>query len=152
VLSTNANVPPVAQTTVSADLLQAFQIIAELGCNVLSKDLAVLSCLEIFLTIQEPNRDFELTGILDNSDQLFDFIRSQFTSTGVHIDFGFLANQIRESATNTRDFGEGKDDITLSFNIGIQNTQNVLELGTLSKRRRPVTKELEGERSKGCVS
>jgi len=142
VLSADANVPPVAQTAVGADLLKAFQIISQFGGNVLRKDLAVLARLEIFLTIQEPYGNFELTGILNDGHELFNFIGGEFTGPGVQVDFGFLANQVRKAATDSGDFREGKDDIALSFNVGIENTQNVLKFRSLHERRRPAVKEV----------
>lgn len=138
VLSADANVPPVAQTAVGADLLEAFQIVAQLGGNVLRKDLAVLSRLEIFLTVQEPKRDLELPRVLNDGHQLFDFVRRQFAGAGVDVDFGLLADQIRKSAADTGNFSQSKDHIALSFDVRIQDTQNVLKFWALNQRGRPV--------------
>ena len=136
-LSAHANVPPVTQTAVRANLLEAFEIVTQLGGNVLRKDLAVFASSEIFLTIQKPNRDLELTRILDDGHQLFNLIRGQFAGPDCDVNFGLLANQICKTTTNTGNFGQSKDDIALSFNVGIENTQNVLKLGALYEGRRP---------------
>ena len=91
-LSTDADAPPVTETTMGPDLLKTFDIITKLGINVLSKDLRVLSSLEILLPVQEPEGDFELARVLDDGNQLFDLISSKFTTSLVHIDFRLLAN------------------------------------------------------------
>jgi hypothetical protein len=143
VLSTHSDVPPVTKTTMSADLLHALDIITVLGSNVLCENLRVLSSLEILLPIQEPERNLELTRVLNDGNNLFDFISSQFSSTLVDIDFGLFADQVRETTSDTGDLGQSEDNVTLSFNVGIENTQNVLEFRSLHQRGRPV---VESER------
>lgn len=92
VLSTDADSPPVTETTVSADLLETFDIVTELGVNVLGKDLRVLSRLEILLPIQEPKWDLELTGVLDDGNKLLDLISGELSSSLIDINFGLFAN------------------------------------------------------------
>ncbi|KAL7463876.1 hypothetical protein ACHAXS_004226 [Conticribra weissflogii] len=82
----------------------------------------------------EPKRDFELTRILDNCYELFDLISCQLSSTFVDIDFGFLADQVCKTTSKTLDFCEAKDDVPLALNVGVENTQDVLKLGTLHQR------------------
>jgi hypothetical protein len=94
VLSTDSNIPPVTKTPMGSDLLESLNIITELGGNVLRKDLTVLSRLEILLTIQKPKWDFELTGVLDDGHDLFNFVCGKLTGTLINIDFGLFANQI----------------------------------------------------------
>jgi hypothetical protein len=138
VLSTDSDSPPVTKTTVSTDLLETLDIITKLSINVLGKDLRVLSGLEILLPIEEPKRDLELTGVLDNSDKLFDLISGKFSSSLVDINFGLFANQVSESASKTLNFSHSKDNITLSLNVCIENTKNVLKFSSLHQRSRPV--------------
>ena len=137
-LSAHANVPPVTQTAVRANLLEAFEIVTQLGGNVLRKDLTVFASSEILLTIQKPNGDLELPRILDDSHQLFNLIGGQFAGTGIDVNFGLLANQICKTTTDTGNFCQSKDDIALSFNVRVENTQNVLKLRALHEGGRPV--------------
>ena len=137
VLSTDSNSPPVTQTTVSTDLLETFNIVTKLSINVLGEDLSILSGLEILLPIQEPERNLKLTRVLDDGDKLLDLIGSEFTGSLINIDFGLFADQISESAPKTLDFGKTKDYITLSLNVRVQNTQNVLKFSSLHQRARP---------------
>ena len=131
VLSTNSDSPPVPQTAVSTDLLHSFNIVTQLGGNALCKDLGVLSSLPVLLSVQEPKRNLELTGILNNSDQLLNLIGTQFTGALVDIDLGLLTDEVSESATKTLDFCKSKDHIALSLNVGVQNTKNVLKFSSL---------------------
>jgi hypothetical protein len=138
VLSTDSNSPPVTQTTVSPNLLKTLNIITKLSIDVLGKDLGVLSCLEILLSVQKPKGDLELTRILNDGHDLFDLISSEFSTSLVDIDFRLLANQVSKSTSKTLDFRQAKDDITLSLYVRIENTQNVLKFRSLHQRGRPV--------------
>lgn len=131
VLSTHPHTPPVTKTTVSTDLLKSFNVITKLGIKVLRKDLRVLSGLEVFLPVQEPQRDFELLRVLNDGHKLFNFIGSEFTGTLVDVYFGLFADKIGETASQTLDLRHGENYISLSLNVGVENTQNVLELGSL---------------------
>ena len=130
-LSTNTDSPPVPKTTVSTDLLHPLNIITQLSIEVLGENLGVLSGLEILLSIEEPERDLELTGVLDDCNDLFDFIRGELSSALVYVDLGLLADKVGETASKTLDFGKSEDNVTLSLNVSIQNTEDVLELGSL---------------------
>jgi hypothetical protein len=135
VLSTNTDSPPVPKTTVSTDLLHPLNIITELSIEVLSKDLGVLSGLEILLSVQEPKRDLELTGVLDDGNNLFDFISGELSCALVDVNLSLLTDEVGETTSETLNFGKSEDNVTLSLNVSIQNTEDVLELGSLHNRR-----------------
>jgi len=54
VLTADTKAPVVTETTVSADLLQALKVIAELGVDTVGKDLRVLAIDDIALSVEEP--------------------------------------------------------------------------------------------------
>lgn len=54
VLTADAEAPVVTETTVSADLLEALQVLTELGVDTVGKDLGVLAVNDIALTVEEP--------------------------------------------------------------------------------------------------
>jgi hypothetical protein len=58
----------VTKTTVSADLLQAFQVITKLGVDTVGEDLAVFAIDDIALTIEEPGWDLVLSWVLNNGN------------------------------------------------------------------------------------
>jgi hypothetical protein len=56
----------VSQTSVGTNLLQPLQIFAQLRVDTIGKNLRVLSINNVLLSVQEPGRDLELSGVLDN--------------------------------------------------------------------------------------
>lgn len=69
------------KTTMSANLLQAFQIITKLGVDTVGEDLRVLTIDDIALTIEKPGGNLVLGGVLDDGDDSLEFFRGEFTST-----------------------------------------------------------------------
>ena len=53
-LATYAQAPVMAETTVGTDLLQALQVITELGVNTVGENLRVLAVDNVVLTVEEP--------------------------------------------------------------------------------------------------
>ncbi|KAH9086753.1 hypothetical protein Ae201684P_000174 [Aphanomyces euteiches] len=134
VLTTHTETPPVAQTTMDADLLQAFQIVTQLGVQDVGNGLRALAGLEVLLSVEEPSGDLELGWVLDDRDQTFDFIVGQFTSTLGDVHFGLLADHDGEAATNTLDGGQSDPSLAAAVNVRIQNTKNMLEIGSHNER------------------
>mmetsp|Transcript_22592 Transcript_22592/g.48913 ORF Transcript_22592/g.48913 Transcript_22592/m.48913 type:complete len:171 (+) Transcript_22592:132-644(+) len=134
VLSTHADTPPVTKTAVGTDLLHPLNIITKLSIKVLRKHLGILARLEILLPVEEPKWDFELTGVLDNGNELFNLIGSQLSGTFVDIDFGLLADKISKTTSKTLNFSEAEDNVSLALNVSIEDTQDVLELASLHHR------------------
>lgn len=54
----------------------------------------------------------------------------------VEIDIGLLADQVGVAATDTLDLGQGVHDLLLTLNIGVKETQNVLEVRLLAGHER----------------
>jgi hypothetical protein len=46
----------------------------------------------------------------------------------VEVDVGLLADDVGVAATDTLDLGQGVHDLALSINVGVEETQDVLEL------------------------
>lgn len=115
----------------STNLLHPLNIITKLSIKVLSKDLSVLSSLEILLPVEEPKWDLELTRVLNNGHDLFDFIGSELSCALVHVDFGLFADKVGETASETLDFGKSEYNVTLSLHVCVEDTEDVLKLGSL---------------------
>ena len=81
VLTTSTELPVVTKTTVGTDLLQALEIITQLGFNVVRQDLRILASCEVLLPIQEPCWNLEFLRRLKNVDNTLQLIRVQLTST-----------------------------------------------------------------------
>jgi hypothetical protein len=136
VLTTDTETPVVSKTTVSADLLEALEILTELGVDTVSKDVGVLAIDDIALSVDEPCRDLVLGGVLEDGDDSLELFGGELTSALVQIDIGLLADQVRVSATDTLDLGQGVHNLLLSVNIGVEKTENELEVRLLSRDER----------------
>lgn len=81
VLAADAEAPVVTETTVGADLLQALEILTELGVDAVGQDLVVLAVDNVALPVEEPGGDLVLGGVLDDGDDALELFRSELTST-----------------------------------------------------------------------
>lgn len=81
VLAADAEAPVVTETTVGADLLQALEIITELGVQGVGDDLVVLAVDDVALSVEEPGRDLVLGGVLEDGDQALELFGGELTST-----------------------------------------------------------------------
>ena len=54
----------------------------------------------------------------------------------VEIDIGLLADQVGVAATDTLDLGQGVHDLLLAVNIGVEQTQDELEVRLLAGHER----------------
>jgi len=63
------------QTPMTPNLLQPLQIIPHLLIDLVRQDVRVLPVDQIFLSVQEPGWDLELSGVLHDGDDTFEFIR-----------------------------------------------------------------------------
>lgn len=147
-LTTDAEAPEVTQTTMGADLLQALQVITELGVDAVGEDLRVLAIDDVALTIEEPLLcdgqssfpqdsewvDSTYTGdlvggrVLDDGNETLKLLRGELTGALVQVDIGLLAHQVGVATTDTLDLGQGVDDLLLSVNVCVEQTQNVVEV------------------------
>lgn len=144
VLTTDTEAPVMSETTVSADLLEALEIITELGVDTVGQNVRVLAVNDITLSVQEPAGDLVLGGVLDDGDDSLELFGGELTGAAdacqyvssspvvlsgpiplVQIDIGLLANQVGVSATDTLDLGQGVHDLLLSVDIGVQKTENL---------------------------
>lgn len=69
------------ETTVRADLLQALEILTELGVDTVGDDLRVLAVGDVALSVEEPGRNLVLGGVLDDGDDTLEFFGGDITST-----------------------------------------------------------------------
>ena len=111
--------------------------------------LGKFAILVVLLSVQEPIRDFVLTGVSHNGDELLyldldknsksprlpyenffptNLFFRKFTSSLGQVNIGFLENNIRVTPTNTLDGCDGKHNLLFTINVRIKNTQNMLKL------------------------
>jgi hypothetical protein len=136
VLTTDTETPVVTETTVGADLLQALEILTELGVDTVGQDVRVLAIDNVALPVEEPGGDLVLGRVLDDGDDTLELFGSKLTSTLVQIDIGLLADQVGVTTTDTLDLGQGVHDLLLAIDVGVQKTQDELEVRLLSRNER----------------
>lgn len=81
VLATHPQTPVVPQTTVGADLLEPLEVVTELRVDTVGQDLRVFAVDNVLLSVQEPSRNLELGGVLDDRDDPLELVRVEVTGT-----------------------------------------------------------------------
>jgi len=128
VLTTHTETPVGPQTAMVPHLLQALKILTVLGVEGAGNDLGVTTVLDILLPIQEPVWNLELTRVGDDNHERLKLCGRELTSPLLDVNFGLLAGQDSETATHTPDGGHGVWDLLATINVGVDDTQNVLEV------------------------
>lgn len=68
-----------------------------------------------------------LQRVLDDGDNSLELFRGQVSGALGKVDIGLLADQVRVSATDTLDLGQGVHDLLLAIDVRVQQTDDVLE-------------------------
>lgn len=87
VLTADAEAPVVSETTVGADLLEALQILTELGVDAVGQDVGVLAVDNVALSVEEPGGDLVLGGVLDDGDDTLELFGGKLTGAAVQKKF-----------------------------------------------------------------
>ena len=80
-LTTDTEAPVVTQTTVGADLLEALEILTELGVETVGDNLGVLTIGDVALSVEEPRGDLVLGRGLENGHDALELFGGELTST-----------------------------------------------------------------------
>lgn len=67
------------ETTVGADLLEALEILTELGVDTVGKNLVVLAIDNVALPVEEPRGDLVLGRVLDDGDDTLELFGGELT-------------------------------------------------------------------------
>lgn len=81
-LATDTQAPVVTETAVGADLLQALEVLTELGVQTVGDNLVVLAVGDVTLSVQEPRRDLVLGRGLEDGDDALKLFGGKLTGTG----------------------------------------------------------------------
>ena len=128
-LTTHSVAPVVTNTTVDSDLLHSLNITTDGGNQHVDNALAGLAGHEISLSVHEPIGDLELLGVVDDSNKLLNLFVGHGAGAAVNVDFSLLADKVGETLANTNNLGHGEHTLSLTINVGVQHTKNVLKLG-----------------------
>lgn len=152
VLTTDSQAPRVTQTTMDTGLHHTLEILTELVIQVVGKELAELTILNVLLTIEEPVGDLVLARVLHDGDNTLKISLIKLTGTTKRVNnlFGprrkfvplggvnlsLAADKSGETATTTADGGQGEDDLLTTVNVGVENTEDMLESSLLGNVQR----------------
>jgi hypothetical protein len=147
--------PEVADTSVDSDLLHSLDVTSDSGNQAVDDKLGGLAGGEITLSVHEPIRDLELLGVVDDSNQLFDFFVGEGTGSAVDVNFRLLADKVGEALANTNNLGHGKHSLALTIDVGVQHTENVLKLRShhqalMSKQKTKLQKQKQISHDRSC--
>lgn len=70
------------ETTVSPDLLEALEIVTELGVDTVGQGVDVLAVGDIALSVEEPGGDLVLSRVLDDGDDTLELFGGELTGAG----------------------------------------------------------------------
>ncbi len=122
VLTAHTETPEVTQTTVAPHPLETLEVLTELLVENVGVGLSVLAVLDVLLPVKEPIGDLELTGVLDDVDDLVDLIVGQLAGPVI------IANGEKSARMNDRKTKE------CNANLLFRSTSAFLHT-TLAKRR-----------------
>merc|ERR1712170_164998 len=127
-LTLNSQSPHVSDTSVQPDFLHSFQIFSQFVGQSIRSQLGIFTVLDILLSIQKPGRDFEVFRVSHGGLDSFQFFGIDLTGSFVDIDFGFFQDQVGESSAHTLNGGQSVSDFDVTINVGVLDTENVLEV------------------------
>jgi len=131
VLTSDLQSPEMSETSITSDLLESFKIFSELSIQSVGSQLRESTILEILLSIQEPLGDTVADGISNDFLDLVHFFFREITSSSVGVELSLLADEERESSTDTLDTSDGEGELSLTFDVGVEDAENVLEFSGL---------------------
>jgi len=118
-----------------SDLLHSFQVVSQLGIQVVGDDLSVLAVLVVLLVVQEPGGDVELQWLSDDELDGLELLLGDLTCALVEVDLSLLADEVGESSANTSNLAQGVHHLTSAVNVGVQHTQQTLEIVIFNDKR-----------------
>jgi len=110
------------------NLLEPLEIVTEFGVHTVGEDLVVLAVDNVSLSVEEPDGDLVLSRVLYDGDDSLELFGCEFTGALVQVDVSLLADKVGVAPSNTLDLGQGVHDLLLSIDIGVEETQNELEI------------------------
>lgn len=127
-LTSDLEEPVVSETPVSPDLLHPLEILSNFGLEDVGGGVHVITLLVVPLSVEEPLGNRVLFGLLDDlADQLPGLILN-LPGPLCNVDLGDLADHMGHSPADSPDGGQGVDDDSLSLNVGVLQSDNVLKV------------------------
>ena len=130
-LASNLESPLVPETSVAPDLEESLDVFSELGFEDVGGDLQVLSLLVVSLSVEEPSGDTVALGIGNKVSDGIALSLGELSCSELRVESEDLADEESEPSADTLDLVEREGDGSLTVDVGVENTMNMLE-GVLS--------------------
>lgn len=128
VLSSDFEQPVVSETSVSSGLLHSLQVLSDFGFKDVGGGVNVHSISEVISSVEEPGGNRVLLWLLDDFRNQFPGVGLDVSGSHIHIHVGDLADGVGESSSDSSDGSEGIGDDSLSEDVGVLDSDDVLEL------------------------
>ena len=113
------------------DLLHALNIVSDLGIQRVGTDVDITAVPVLLSSVEEPGGHAVGSGIGDDLRDLLPALLADLARALLDVDLGQLADQVRETAADAFDRGEGVGDAALALDVGVEYSDNELELRLL---------------------
>ena len=120
-----------SNTTVGSDLEESFYVFSQFGFQDVGSHLEILAFLIVTLSVEEPSRDSMSFWFIDEFGNSIALSFSEFSCSEFGVKSEDLANEESEASADSLDLVKGEGDGSLSVDVGVKDTVNVLE-GVLS--------------------
>ena len=130
-LTSDLKQPVMSQTSVLLNLLHALNIVSDLGIQSVGADVQVTTVSVVLSSVQEPDGHAVGARIGDDLGDLLPLLLADLTSALLHIDLGEFAHQVSESSADALNCGQRVGDSSLAFDVGVEYSDDELELGLL---------------------
>jgi len=117
----------VSETSVGSDFEESFDILSEFGLEDVGSHLEVLALSVISLSVKEPSGYSVSFGIVDDAGNRVALGLGELTSSKLGVDSENLADEESESSSDSLDLVEGEGYGSLSVDVGVENTMDVLK-------------------------
>lgn len=110
------------------DLLQPLQVFTQLSVQPVRHDLRRCAFMHVLPAVEEPTGNVVAFWVLDDADDLLDLVLGEFASALVQVDASALEDKTCEAQPAALDSPKRERTLASSVDVGVENTQNELEV------------------------
>lgn len=136
-LSSDLESPLVPETSVASDFEESLDVLSEFGLQHVGSHLQILALLVIPLPVEEPSWHAVTLRIIDKISNGIALGLSEFSGSKFGVESEDLADEESEPPSNSLNLVECEGDSSLTIDVGVENTVDVLEgvLGVFDDQR-----------------
>jgi hypothetical protein len=131
VLTSDFKSPLVPKPSVASDLEESLDIFSQFGFENVGGHLKILALLIISLSVEEPSGDTVALWVIDQVSDGVALALSELSGSESWVNSQDLADKKSKSSTDTLDLVKCEGDGSLTLDVGVEDTVNMLE-GILS--------------------